>query len=376
MIVAGCVERPPPSGMLVLRPLSFRELPGWEQDRQSEAVPALERSCQAITKKPDEAFLGLNGTAGKAAEWKPICAELAGMGPDKTDATARRFFERNFIPYTVLNEKTGLFTGYYEAEIRGSRERQGAFQFPLWQKPRDLVTVDLGEFSPSMKNRRIYGKVIEGKLRPYDDRTAITAGSLAGRAEPLLWTDDPISAFFLEIQGSGLAFMQDGRTERVQYEAQNGRPYIPIGRILAERGEIEKPVTMKKIRNWLKANSGKAQDIMNLNPSVVFFRFSKGEGPVGAQGVVLTPGRSLAVDPDFIPFGAPLWLDIKANDANDAIPPRLVVAQDAGGAIKGPVRGDLFWGAGSEAEERAGNMQSKGAYYLLLPKTVNPDESK
>ncbi|MDD5587463.1 MAG: MltA domain-containing protein, partial [Alphaproteobacteria bacterium] len=231
-------------------------------------------------------------------------------------------------------------------------------------------------FRSDLNGQRIAGKVEGHKLQPYDDRAAIAQGSLAGRARPLLWTDDPVEAFFLEIQGSGRVRLADGTRLRIGYDAQNGKPYVPIGRVLAEEGEIEKPVTMAKIRAWLHAHPERAQAMMNRNPSVVFFRCVEGDGPKGAQGVVLTPGRSLAVDTAFVPLGVPLWLDPKEDASGEVIRPRLVVAQDTGGAIKGPVRGDLFWGSSPGAEARAGAMQSRGTYYLLLPKTVVPDAAR
>ena len=372
LFLAGCAEKPAkPPERLSLRPVTFEALGGWERDRQTEALPAFLRSCEVLMKKPADASLGGKGVAGSVRNWQPVCEALK-TARLQTDDEARRFWETWFTPYALRNESAGLFTGYYEAELIGAWQQSGQYQTPLWQRPDDLVTVDLGEFRPDLGGQRLAGKIEGHKLRPYDDRAAIVQGSLARRAQPLLWTNDPVDAFFLEIQGSGRAHMSDGQTVRVGYDAQNGKAYVPIGRLLAEEGEVEKPVTMAKIRDWLRAHPERAQAMMNRNPSVVFFRRLEGEGPVGSQGVVLTPERSLAVDTAFVPLGTPLWLELKEN-ATGGSPARLVVAQDTGGAIKGPVRGDLFWGAGAEAEARAGAMQSRGTYYLLLPKTVMPN---
>jgi membrane-bound lytic murein transglycosylase A len=358
VLLSGCAGKPPvPPERLSLSSVAFHDLSGWKQDRHAEAVSALLNSCPRMTEKPG---------------WKPLCAALDKNRP-ATDEDARRFFETWFTPYAVRHEAPGLFTGYYEAELNGARQQGGVYQTPLWGRPHDLVTADLGAFRPELSGQRIAGKIEGHKLQPYDDRAAIASGSLAGRARPLLWTDDPVNAFFLEIQGAGRARLADGSILRIGYEAQNGKTYVPIGRVLAETGEIEKPVTMAKIRAWLCAHPSYAQAMMNRNPSVVFFRSVDGDGPVGAQGVVLTPERSLAVDPAFVSLGTPLWLELEKDDSGVTPPARLVVAQDAGGAIKGPVRGDLFWGAGPEAEAHAGAMQSRGAYYLFLPKTVTPD---
>lgn len=331
---------------LDLTPVSFKDLSGWDNDRHSEAASALKASCIKIANKKD---------------WRQICAEL-NKNAQYGDKEAKEFFEKWFLPYAAKNYESGLFTGYYEAELNGAWHRNGVYKIPLWQKPDDMVSAELGEFLPELKGKRLTGKVENGKFRPYDKRAAIAEGSLEGRAKPLLWVDDPIDAFFLEIQGSGRVRMQDGSYVRVGYAAQNGHGYTAIGKVLADEGELEKPVTMEKIRDWLKTHPDKAQNIMNRNPSAVFFRKNDGE-PVGAQGVSLTPQRSLAVDPAFVPLGTPLWLDIEQPALR-----KLVVAQDTGGAIKGAIRGDLFWGYGKEAAIQAGAMQGKGTYYLLLPK--------
>jgi membrane-bound lytic murein transglycosylase A len=233
--------------------------------------------------------------------------------------------------------------------------------------------VELGEFRADYRGQRIAGKVVNGQLRPYANRADIDAGALVGKNLELIWLNDPIEAFFLAIQGSGRVKMPDGSFVRVGYDAQNGHPYFAIGRELVRRGVMPTDqVSMQSIRAWLKANPGEAPTVMATNPSYIFFREVAGDGPIGSQGVPLTPGRSLAVDPTQAPMGAPIWLE--AIDASPMIGgvQRLMVAQDTGGAIRGAVRGDLFWGSGAEAGERAGVMKARGRWYFLLPNGVTP----
>ncbi|HYB11112.1 MAG TPA: MltA domain-containing protein, partial [Alphaproteobacteria bacterium] len=262
----------------------------------------------------------------------------------------------------------GLFTGYYEPELQGSRQAGGRFTVPLYGRPDDLVTVDLGEFDDSLKGKHVAGHVSGGALKPYATRAEIEAGAIAGKARELFWVDDPVELFFLQIQGSGRVILEDGTVVRVGYVAQNGRSYRSIGKILVDRGDMPlEAVNLQSLKEWLRAHPSEAKSLMDQNASYVFFREMSGDGPKGAEGVALTPGRSLAVDPKFVSYGVPIWLDIESPKKGERIQ-RLVVAQDTGGAIKGPVRGDLFWGFGSEAEAMAGVMRSQGSYYLFLPR--------
>lgn len=387
-LLAGCAPqqaRPPatvstpteaekPVPHLTLRRVSFTDLPGWSLDRMADALPALLKSCDRLVKQPPDRLLGPDGLMGRVGDWMAPCAAIAKL-PAGDNAGLRRTIEMLFQPWAAGDNgnEDGLFTGYYEASLRGSFKRQGAYQTPLYRRPADLVMVELGEFRPNLKGERIAGRVVDGQLKPYADRRSIVAGALAGKGLELLYVDDPIDAFFLQIQGSGRVTLPDGTQIRIGYDGQNGQVYFPIGRELVARGALAKEdVSLQSIRAWLLANPLKAAEVMDQNPSYVFFRRLEGEGPLGGQGVALTPGRSLAVDRAFIAYGVPLWLD-----ADDPLQPRtrlrrLLVAQDTGGAIKGPVRGDLFWGHGGEAEQRAGLMKSAGRYWLLLPKSVMP----
>ena len=379
-LLAACETKPPsppapvapPPDRLELTPSSFDALPGWADDDQTAALPALLRSCARLLRQDDGRPVGPDALAGTVADWRPACGALASAAPADA-AAARGVIAAWFVPFRASGRDgpDGLFTGYYEPELHGARTRDAANGVPLYRRPDDLVTVELGDFRADWRGERIAGRVVDGALKPYPDRLAIERGALAGRGLELLWVTDPIDAFFLEIQGSGRIALSDGGTVRVGYAAQNGHPYVAIGRALVARGALAKDqVSMRTIRDWLAGHPDEAGAVMDLNPSYVFFKEIAGDGPVGAQGLVLSPGRSLAVDPKFMPLGVPLWLDIDAPREPAGRLRRLVVAQDTGGAIRGPVRGDLFCGTGAAAGEQAGAMQQRGGYWLLLPKPV------
>ncbi len=345
---------------MTLTPRSFSDFPLWEKDQKQEALRAFMQSCTRIKwKKPNYKYT--LPEAGRVKDWQIICKQIP-TAQKISNKAAQTFFETYFKPYEVNQKSPGLFTGYYEAQMHGSYINEGPYQFPLWKKPKDLVRVKLGQFDPTLKGKQITGRLKNGRLIPYDDRAAIDKGSLWGRAKPLIWVEDPIDGFFMEIQGSGQIKLPNGKITRLGYAAQNGHKYVPIGRVLKKRGELKSPINMKKIRQWLDDHPWQEQAMMNENSSKVFFTKVK-KGPIGAFNVPLTPMRSLAVDPKYIPLGIPLWLETENHNL-------LVMAQDTGGAIKGMVRGDLFWGHGLSAEHGAGHMQESGQYFLLLPKNV------
>lgn len=380
---------------LTLTPVAFSALPGWAEDDQSAALPALRKSCAYFARQGDATRLQptptdsqVPGIGGLVGDWRAVCAAASQL-PDGNRAAARAFFEREFKPFKAANnsDTRGLFTGYYEAELRGALRPSSRYNVPLYKVPPDLVAVDLAEFGSEFSGRTIAGKVVQGKLRPYDDRTAIERGALKGKNLELLWVDDAVDAFFLHIQGSGRVVMDDGSVLRVGYAGKNGQPYVAIGRELVARGVMPaEQVSMQTIRAWLKANPREAEGLMNVNRSYVFFQETKGagpnEGPIGAQTVALTPGRSLAVDRKFLPLGLPIWLDASHPDgaanssSGEARIRRLLVAQDTGGAIRGPVRGDVFFGWGEQAAAKAGLMRDRGEYYLLLPNAVAARNAK
>ena len=367
--LASCETTPPPP-QLVLSQARFADLPGWSEDRQGEALVALQRSCRRILTLPDAQLVGPAGYARPASTWRAACEQALRLHADD-DTAARAFLEGNFVPFAAADNdsRDGLFTGYYEPELHGARAPDARYRVPLHGRPADLVTVDLALFKPEWKGQRITGRLDNGTLKPYPTRAEIENGALRNAKSEIVWVDDAVDAFFLQVQGSGRIVFADGSVMRVGYAAQNGHPYVAIGRELIARGALTRDnVSMQSIRAWLAANPKEAAGVMNLNPSYVFFRQLEGDGPLGSEGVVLTPGRSLAVDRAFLAMGLPVWLD-----AEDPLDParrlrRLVVTQDTGGAIRGPVRGDVFWGHGPEAAERAGRMRSQGRYWILLPR--------
>ena len=377
ILMQGCAPGPdrPDPDRLVLRPVSFQDLPGWQADDQSAALQALRRSCAALEDRADDEPLDIAAPGGRVGDWRAICKASAGLeGADR----ARSFFEAHFMPYEARNgvEAVGLFTGYFEPELRGATQIDGRYGVPLYGRPDDLVTVDLGLFRPSLVGERVAGRVADGALEPYATRAEVDGGVLAAQGLELVWVDDPVDAFFLHIQGSGRISFEDGTTRRVAYAATNGHNYFAIGRRLVDLGVLDREdVTMPAIRDWLAANPERASEVMHENASYVFFRWLEEEqateGPVGAQGVALTAGRSLAVDRRFVPMTVPIWLESAAPDPDPAREDRplrrLMVAQDTGSAIRGPVRGDVFWGTGAEAGAVAGRMRHEGRYWLLLP---------
>ncbi len=344
---------------LVLKQATFKDLPGWEKDRHGEAMQAFRRSCAVIENADPAARLGGKKVAGKNKDWLPAC-EAAAQVPDGDDAAAKKFFEDHFKPWaaTESGDDDGLFTGYYEAELNGSRTKDARFKYPVHSAPSDLGS-----------------KKIKKKLKPYWDRAAILKGEWPhDDTNVIAWVDDLTALYFMHVQGSGRINMPDGTFIRVEYNGQNGHSYTPIGRELVRRGEMKlEDVTLQTIREWLKKNPDKALDIISSDKSYVFFHeVARDAGPVGAQKVVLTPQRSMAVDHTKVPYGLPIWLDVQHPEAGQEPIRRLVMGQDTGGAIRGAVRGDYFWGHGPQAEDMAGKMKSRGRYWFLLPKDVKP----
>ena len=376
LLLAGCGREPAPEAedKLILERASVGDLPGWEHDDPRAAFSAFRRSCATLLRGDQTRAVGPDGRFGTRADWAPTCraAEtVAAADP----AAVRRFFADAFTVWRARDERPDddIFTGYFEPELRGSLTRSAGYPVTLYKRPPDLVEVDLGAFRDNLKGERIAGRIAGGRLVPYDDRAAIEAGALAAKAEPLIYLSDPVDAFFLHIQGSGLVVLPDGTRTRVGYDGTNGHVYYAVGRWLIAEGEVPKEkMSLQAIREWLARNPERRDELMNRNRSYVFFRGLTGDGPVGAQGVELTAGRSLAIDRRHLPLGAPMWVDVAyPTDAGPELR-RLMVTQDTGGAIRGPVRADVFWGAGAPAEALAGPMAAKGRYWLLLPNGVDP----
>lgn len=322
--------------------------------------------------------MGGAGYAGTIGDWREACGAL----PKSADAkTARSFFESRFVPYRVsegANGENGLFTGYYEPEVRASRTAKGAYRTPLYGLPSDLVSVDLGLFRDTLRGQRLAGRVENGKLLPYATRADIDKAGLR-TAKPIFFIDDPIDAFFLEIQGSGRVRLDDGSVVRAVYAASNGQPYTAIGAVLIEQGEMTREdVSLPAIRAWLVAHPDRANALLQKNAAYVFFSEKPlGDAKLGAEGaagVPLTPVGSLAVDRSVHALGVPVWLETAAPDSDptkpDAAFAHLLIAQDTGGAIKGAVRGDVYWGVGKNAESIAGRMKHPGTLTVFVPKAL------
>jgi membrane-bound lytic murein transglycosylase A len=347
----------------VFRNVPFSALPGWAADNHAAVLPALLRSCPPMEKRGVANF-------GSATTWRAICSDARAIAPGDRRA-ARSFFERNFQPAQVSGREgaDGLITGYFEPELRGARKRQGAFTVPLHIRPPDLVSVNLGRFGDAFKGKRIAGRVVKGRLIPYHDRRQIERGALRGKKLELVWVDSAADAFFLHIQGSGRIRLKSGTVLRVGYAGTNGQPYTAIGRELIARGAVPREkMSMQAIRSWMAANPTEGAKLMRTNKSYVFFRALSGPGPLGAQGVALTPERSIAIDRTILPMGLPVWINTTLPDATATPFRRLMVAQDTGGAIKGAVRADVFWGPGARAARMAGGMKSPGRYWFLRPR--------
>ncbi|AFX99704.1 3D domain protein [Candidatus Endolissoclinum faulkneri L2] len=362
---------------LFLSRYSFANLPGWLEDNVDAAVPAMLSSCSCILRKNDDKYISSAvprfGTVG---DWRKACMALKhNFKTNSSAATFRAVFEEYFAVWRASDEISSddLFTGYYEPTVRGARKYDVNYTVPLYSRPDNLIMVNFGNFRKNMKRESIAGRSEEFQIKPYDSRAEIEGGSLKNKVKAIFYLSDPIDAFFLHIQGSGLIILPDGSHTRVGYDGQNGHAYFPIGQYLIKEGYVEHDgISMQKIRTWLKNHPKQMHSIMNLNASYIFFREISGEGPIGAQGVVLTAGRSLAVDPTKHALGVPIWVDIDYDYYNSRIR-RLMVAQDTGGAIHGPIRGDFFWGSGESAGEMAGPMKAKGRIWLLLPINVNPN---
>ena len=349
----------------IFRPVDFKTLPGWGADDHISAIKVLLKSCPIMKRKGVEGF-------GDASTWRYICGEAAKLRIGDAEG-ARQFFEDYFFPAAVYSQDRpdGLFTGYYEPELNGARKETAQFRFPLHVRPSDLVIVNLGSFRKNMKGEKIAGRVVNGSLIPYHDRAKIEQGALNNRNLELFWLDSATDVFFLHIQGSGRIRLRDDTVVRVGFAGTNGHLYTAIGRELIARGFVSKEkMSMQAIRAWLRKNPTDGLRLMRTNRSYVFFRELDGDGPIGAQGVALTPERSLAIDHRLMPLGLPIWVDTTTPDG--APFRRLMVAQDTGSAIRGVVRGDIFWGSSARAADRAGKMKAPGRYWFLIPHAIRP----
>lgn len=386
-VVAGCTTVPPTkSDRVYLEARSFADLPGWGEEGLPAVLPALLTSCKQILARKDSEPLGTammgSYNPGLVKDWRPICRSAETLNPADRKRM-KLYFQYWFQPYLVSggSGSEGLFTGYYEAELKGSLTRKDQYQYPLYGLPSDMIGINLGDFSSDLAGRKSAGRIQNGKFVPYYPRSQIEVGALKDQRIELVWVDDPDDAYFLAVQGSGRIVLDDGSIMRVGYAGSNGQAYVSIGAILVSMGEIPlERVSLKSIREWVKANPEARDTLYNKNPSYVFFReiksknFDPKDGPIGAMSIPLTAGGSIAVDRRYIVLGLPLWLDLGESfgdsDHDRSVIRKLVVAQDTGGAIRGAVRGDLFYGYGEEAEQKSGSMRRMGSYYVFLPKSV------
>lgn len=341
---------------IALKPSGWSALTGWADDDILPAWDAFLKSCAVLKNQ---------------LLWRETCTQADAMRGESV-AALRQFFESRFIPHQVLNPDgsgDGLITGYYEPLLRGSRTPSGKYRYPLYTTPEELLVIDLGAVYPELKNMRLRGRLQGRKVVPYYSRKEIESDPARLQGKELFWVDNAMDLFFLQIQGSGRVKLENGETVRVGYAEQNGHPYKSIGRLLVERGELSVvEASMQGIRAWGERNPAKLAGLLRENASFVFFRElpSGVPGPLGSLGVPLTAGRSLAVDTRVIPQGAPVFL-ATTWPATDRQLSRLMVAQDTGGAIKGNVRADFFWGFGPEAGDQAGKMRQQGKLWVLMP---------
>jgi membrane-bound lytic murein transglycosylase A len=361
--------KPPAPPHVVYRQVAFADIPGWRDDAQDAAWPAFRVGCKALVAR-----------AATRAVWEPACRDAEALEAPDT-ATARAFFESHFTAWRVADSEghdTGLVTGYYEPLLHGARDRSAAHPVPLYGRPDDLLVVDLADLFPELRGKRVRGRLDGRRVVPYWTRADIDEGrgALDGRA--LAFVRDPIEAFFLEVQGSGRIALDDGGVMRLGYADQNGQPYRSIAGVLIDAGEMTRDTASKQaIEAWGRAHPDRVRWLLEQNPSYVFFREipppppgsleARIDGPIGALGVPLLGGRTVAVDRHVVPLGAPVFLDT-TSPLDGATLQRLTLAQDTGGAIRGIGRIDYFWGFGDAAGEAAGRMRQQGATWLLWPR--------
>jgi membrane-bound lytic murein transglycosylase A len=360
----ACPPTRPPTQDARYEAVQWTDIPGW---RDAALTPSL------------RAFLVGCAKLGSASAWAGVCERGRGVSSEDEDAV-RAFFELEFAPHRVVSPEQsdqGLVTGYYEPVVPGRLTKGGDFVHPVYGVPDDLIVVDLATVVPELRPLRLRGRLDGRRLVPYysrgelEERAARSDPAGAPTVAPVLaWVADPVELFFLQIQGSGQLELETGERLRLGYADQNGHPYRSLGRYLVDRGELTlEQASMQSIKAWARANPDKVQEALNANPSYVFFRQlpGGGAGPLGALGVPLTPGYSVAVDPRHLPLGAPVFLATTYPLSEQTLE-RLMVAQDTGGAIRGAVRADFYWGTGEAAGELAGRMRQRGRMWLLWPR--------
>lgn len=353
-----------------LQPVAYGALPGWSADDEGAAFATFLASCRALAKAPAE--VGPASRSRLQPALRQACAAARRLGTaTPTPALARLFFEANFRPYAITPTASphGFLTGYYEPEVEGSLVPSADYAVPVYARPPDLISDAPGS------NKGPAYRMQNGARVPYWNRAEIEDGALAGRGLEICWLKDPVDLFFMQIQGSARVRLPDGRVIRLNYDGHNGQPYVPVGRLLIERGIVPRnEMSMDRIRAFMEADPAAGKALRRESPSFVFFKavpLKDGEGALGAQGIGLTPGRSIAVDRALHTYGTPVFISARlpiASPAPETPFQRLMIAQDTGSAIVGPARADLFFGAGAEAGRIAGRIRDPGDFFLLLPR--------
>ena len=358
---------------LSLRQASFSQLPGWGTSDTKRSLRAFQMSCRTFLKQDPNKSVGSEYIDLQVKDWRPACD--AALSIKRISSTKSKvFFQQWFTPVEFFDGKpvNGLFTGYYMPLLHGSLKKTPAYNVPIYGLPKKLISINLELFDPSLKNRRLFGRLEGNTLLPFYTRAEINKGAISKFTPVLAWVNSRIDRSFLEIQGSGIIEFLDGKQLVVGYTAQNGAPYTSIAKVLIDKGVMTRDnASMQHIRRYLEAHPDQLNTVLNQNKSFVFFDVLRQGVALGAQGVALTPGYSLAIDRKWIPLGTPIWLDTtrpRLKSLQQKVFQRLMVAQDTGGAIRGVVRGDVYWGAGERATSIAGKMKNSGHYWLLLPR--------
>ncbi|MCP4073213.1 MAG: transglycosylase [Hyphomicrobiales bacterium] len=358
-----------------LEPLSFDQLAGWQDEDHLAAFSCFRLSAGKMHNSPY-----------KTKSMGVSAGDLMKIGNKSLDlsitsaAEAKRFFEENFRPYQYPGRGYhGFLTGYFEPELAASRRPTSRFRFPVYRRPDDLIALDDANRPANMDATFVFGRQTKSGIEEYYDRGQIQNGILEGQNLELAWMEDPVDVFFIHIQGSARLHFDDGSRIGISFAAKSGHPYTPIGKILVDRGELDlEDVTMQSIRSWIDSNSDKQDELLAENRSYIFFQISDHPGselgPIGAAGVALTAGRSLAVDHKIHTFGTPFWVETRNRFVGSSRPfRRLLISQDTGSAIIGGQRGDLFTGSGREAGLFAGQIKHAASMNIFVP---NPEQGR
>lgn len=362
-----------PTQKLQIKTTSFAKLPGWQSTQALPSLRTFQLSCRQVLKQDPSRSMGNRWLALQAKDWQPVCAAATAL-QTQSEKTAKNFFETWFQPmeFKKNHALTGLFTGYYLPAIDASLTQSRDYPVPIYGVPNNLIQIKLTDFDPELPARQLVGRLKNKRLLPFYSREEIDQGALVNVAPVIAYVRNPIDRLLIEIQGSATLNFTDGTQLSLGYAAKNGLPYTAIGRILIQRNILPaSKVSIQSIRAYLESHPEEQANIIHKNRSFVFFQILEKKGAFGTQGTQLTQGYSLAVDPEWVPLGAPVWLSTTYPDPHsDAQHPlhRLMIAQDTGGAIRGTVRGDVYWGNGEDAAAIAGKMKSKGQYWLLIPK--------